>query len=442
MQSLIVIYRDNCHDGITALWAVKQALPDAEPYPGRYNEAPDLERLRGRHVVFVDFCWKLDVMRDVADVAMSMLVLDHYASAAKDLLESPKWFFGTGYGNGPCPRRAPIVDLSKNELRVTWERHLANSAYDRRVNAINCGAPIYCLFDMERSGAGIAWDVFHPGKPRPSLVDYVEDRDLWRFKLPASREVHAWCGSYPLTLEAREKLVHQMVGEGVGYGNKDVSDWPSARTGAAILRYHDRLVADVVRVALTEEIGGHVVPSVSCPNLALAPDVGQELAKGQPFAAVWHDRPDGTRYVSLRSDEDGLDVSEVAAKYGGGGHKHAAGFTRTMVVKLVLPAESVEHLSELAAAPPNAAPALVDAFRAARTADAERELLKAAKRIEPVKRLVEERDALRRDLAAQQRVMDDHQRYANELLARARSAEMERDELRERLDVLIMRGGQ
>jgi len=29
---------------------------------------------------------------------------------------------------------------------------------------------------------------------------------------------------------------------------------------------------------------------------------------------------------SLRSQEGGIDVSEIAIKFGGGGHKHAAGF--------------------------------------------------------------------------------------------------------------------
>jgi nanoRNase/pAp phosphatase (c-di-AMP/oligoRNAs hydrolase) len=38
-------------------------------------------------------------------------------------------------------------------------------------------------------------------------------------------------------------------------------------------------------------------------------------------------RRHGTSAIfSLRSTEEGLDVSEIAKLYGGGGHKHAAGF--------------------------------------------------------------------------------------------------------------------
>lgn len=49
------------------------------------------------------------------------------------------------------------------------------------------------------------------------------------------------------------------------------------------------------------------------------------MCKGEPFAACYMDDPSG-RTFSLRSAEDGVDVSEIAKRYGGGGHKHAAGF--------------------------------------------------------------------------------------------------------------------
>jgi len=43
-----------------------------------------------------------------------------------------------------------------------------------------------------------------------------------------------------------------------------------------------------------------------------------------PFVVVVTDDP---QKVSLRSRPDGADVSEIAKKLGGGGHKHAAGFS-------------------------------------------------------------------------------------------------------------------
>ena len=55
-------------------------------------------------------------------------------------------------------------------------------------------------------------------------------------------------------------------------------------------------------------------------------DAEYEMANGKPFAACYWDTPKG-RVFSLRSSDDGADVSEVAKQYGGGGHRNASGFT-------------------------------------------------------------------------------------------------------------------
>jgi len=258
----IIVYHDNCHDGITALWCAKQSheWADGEPYAGKHGEGPDLERLRGAHVLIVDFSWKRPELQAVAKVAASLVVLDHHASAEAELKDFPG-----------------------------------------------------CTFDMNRSGAGLTWDVLHPGKPRPRLVDYVEDRDLWLFKLPFSREVHAACNCYPTTLEVRSKLMQVDI---------DVL----GNDGAAILRYHDKLVESACRHVTREVIAGFDVPSIACPTVELISDVGHRLSIGEPFAATYMTDEKGTRHYSLRSDGEGQDVGVIATSLGGGGHKHAAGF--------------------------------------------------------------------------------------------------------------------
>lgn len=268
----IVVYHDNCHDGITALWCALQSREwrDAEHYPARYELPPDLDRLTGAKVLIVDFSWKRPAMADVLAVVESLTLLDHHKSAAEELV---------GFEN----------DLfAPNRLRM--------------------------VIDMNRSGAGLAWDELIGG-PRPPLVSYVEDRDLWRFNLECCREVHAAVNSYPLTIEQRNYLMRcdiEML----------------AVEGGAILRYHDKIVQSAAKHALRENIAGHDVPSVACPTIEIVSDLGHAICKGEPFAAIWVDRADGTRSYSLRSDAEGLDVSEIAKTFGGGGHKHAAGFVR------------------------------------------------------------------------------------------------------------------
>ncbi len=291
----LVIYHANCADGFTAAWAVRQAI-EADFHPGVHGEPPP--DVTGRDLVLVDFSYPPHVMRDLQLVARSILVLDHHKSAEADLPANPR-----------------TADDQLTVVRVygcaTW------SLFRGWVEQDKCEgirkAMIYALFDMERSGAGIAWDFFHPGVSRPELIDHVEDRDLWRFALPGTREIQAAVFSYPYEFDVWDLLMQTPM--------------ETLRAqGVAIERKHHKDVAELVKVVKrTMVIGHYSVPVASLPY-TLASDAGHLMAKGQPFAACYYDKAEG-RVFSLRSTDDGVDVSEVAKLYGGGGHARAAGFT-------------------------------------------------------------------------------------------------------------------
>ena len=95
--------------------------------------------------------------------------------------------------------------------------------------------------------------------------------------------------------------------------------------GAAIERKHHKDVAELVKVCQRRMlIGGHDVPVASLPY-TLVSDAAHAMAQGEPFAACYWDTAEG-RNFGLRATDDGLDVSDIAKKYGGGGHAKAAGF--------------------------------------------------------------------------------------------------------------------
>jgi len=257
----LCIYHGNCADGFGAAWCVRSALGEdgVEFFAGVYGRpAPDVT---GRDVVMVDFSYKRDVMLEAIGKAASMLVLDHHKTAAEELADLP-------------------------------------------------GATI--VFDMDRSGAGIAWDYYHPGTSRPPLIDVIEDRDLWRFKLPHTREIQANVFSYPYDFKVWDKLFATPLVD-------------LALEGEAIERKHHKDIAELVGVTKRRmKIGGYDVPVANLPY-TLTSDAGNLMAQGEPFAACYWDTPTG-RVFSLRSTADGMDVSEIAKAYGGGGHKNASGF--------------------------------------------------------------------------------------------------------------------
>lgn len=277
----ICIYHGKCPDGFTAAWVVNRYIAGIDFHPGIYGEAPP--DVTGRDVILVDFSYKRPVLLAMAEQANSILILDHHKTAAEDLagFEAFENFRG-------------------------WEDWVNNG-----------GHGIRAVFDMERSGAGLAWDFFFPLMHRPNLVDYAEDRDLWRFSLPSSREVNAYILAWEYTFQNWDSLNRETVGPGAIAA--------VAHLGAAIERKQHKDVAELVSVCRRRMlIGGIEVWGASLPY-TLTSDAGHLMAQGEPFAACYWDTPAG-RVFSLRSAEEGADVSAIAKSYGGGGHKHAAGF--------------------------------------------------------------------------------------------------------------------
>ncbi len=259
----ICIYHKDCSDGFGAAWVVNKALNGfVELHPASYGDEPPC--VRGRDVVMVDFSYKRDVIDEMARQCKSLLILDHHKTAEADL-------------DG-------VFDHPK----------------------------VSGVFDMDRSGAMLAWDWYYHTIP-PMLIRHIQDRDLWRFDLPCTREVMASVFSYPQEIEIWNKLMREDQ-QGALY-----------REGFAILRAHDENLRQSVEASKRRTfIGDYEVPVANVPYY-MASDAGHMLCEGEPFAATYYDAPDG-RHYSLRSAPDGIDVSKVAEKFGGGGHKHAAGF--------------------------------------------------------------------------------------------------------------------
>jgi len=292
----LVIYHANCADGFAAAWAVRQAM-DAEFHPGRYGKAPP--EVAGRDVILVDFSYPRALLQEMQQVARSILVLDHHKTAAADLWPSDE-----------AGKELMRFDLSVVRHRWNWERFLNFVELDC---ASIDNACVYALFDIERSGAGITWDFFHPGKARPALIDHVEDRDLWRFELQHTREICATVHSYPFTFEAWDALAGETT-------------YSLYQQGLVLERARAKDVADQVELCRREMVIGHyAVPAASVPH-SFASEVGAKLASDKPFAATYYDTAEH-RIFSLRAADDGIDVGEVAKMYGGGGHARAAGFT-------------------------------------------------------------------------------------------------------------------
>jgi len=260
-----VWFHANCWDGLGAAWAAHRAWEgnfggDVSEYtPVSYGQDPP-PYTPGDEIYILDFSYPRAVLEKLLKET-SLTVIDHHKTAMEDLKGLPN-----------------------------------------------------CTFDMEHSGAMLTWAHFFGANLPPEVIEYIEDRDLWRFNLTQSQEFNACLRSYPLTFETLD-MISQVTDRYLIFAE-----------GKAILRAHDQLVSAMIKNVRYVRLGGHWMPYVNAS--VLYSEVADKLMTTQrsDCAACYFDRGDGHRQWSLRSCAS-FDCSEIARQYGGGGHAQAAGFT-------------------------------------------------------------------------------------------------------------------
>ena len=281
--AVYVIYHADCADGFGAAWAIHRHIGDTDPEDGgrvrylpRKHGGPPPETNPEAEVIIVDFSYPLATMQELHQRHQGRVtLLDHHRSSMLEL-------------DGQVPN---------------------------------------CTFDMEESGATLAWEYAQQRwgtghknqRGMPELLAYVKDRDLWTWQLPMSRQVSAAIESYPKTFEAWDAFeVKNLMAKGI-----------------PLMEYQDEAVVRLVSKTIMRNVCGHTVPTVNSANLTS--EAGEALLEKypeSPFAAIYADVPSGddgelVQRWSLRS-RPGFDVSEVARQMGGGGHARASGFTVTL----------------------------------------------------------------------------------------------------------------
>jgi oligoribonuclease NrnB/cAMP/cGMP phosphodiesterase (DHH superfamily) len=293
LKDIAVLYHGNCPDGTGAALAAYMALGGSADYiPVSYGQEPPAIKA-GATVYILDFSYPRLVLEHLMrDVCNNLVVLDHHITAKKDLEGLPG-----------------------------------------------------CHFDMNKSGAVLAWEFFHKGESTPLFFEYLQDRDLWRFKLAQSREVSAAIGSYPLDFRLwlnwikEETIIEDLAEEGITclrLKNQQVDNM-CKHFRVVILNLQNEGVLFLPPPKTEDKTHfGLLNPFMFTAPVANATvfflEVGErllELHPQAPFIAYYMDRSDGNRQWGLRSRKE-FDVSLIAKAMGGGGHPQAAGFVQKL----------------------------------------------------------------------------------------------------------------
>ncbi|GAB4821849.1 hypothetical protein N2152v2_008895 [Parachlorella kessleri] len=298
----LCLYHYPCPDGIFAALALNlwhQAKGKAVEFiPNRVYAPATVQTLglQGGEVVYlVDFAGPSGFAKELAQRAQRVVVLDHHKTSAAELTDPS------------------ILEVPNLEVH----------------------------FDMNRSGATVAHDYFQPEGLTPEqqqLFKYIEDADLWRWRLPDSKAFHSGLGSLRLEYDATKNP---------GIFDELLAQSPESliARGKPILEEERRQVEAAAATAFVVNLGGSSGSKRGwgqCLAVAGADDVGRlrsqlgnvlaERAKAQGLRGVAvvayteaaMNDPSKLK-LSLRSvgDEDTTVISET---YGGGGHKNASSF--------------------------------------------------------------------------------------------------------------------
>lgn len=264
MTNTYILYHKNCADGTASALATYQYFGDKAKYiPVQYQEDPPLIE-KGSTVYLVDFCYPQAILDELTD-GREVIVLDHHKTAQNDLL---------GYGK--------LSDM---------------------------------IFDMERSGAMITWQYFHPDKPIPKLFYYIQDRDLWQWQYEYTKPISAYLKT-------------------VGYD--DFREWipflddsrfeTILEKGNAIAQYQDKCVEGNLSGFYKGKLpDGTPMWMTNCSHLIS--ETCNAFLQSQEDVEVcccWFVIPRGDIVFSFRSKE-GFDCSAIAKRLGGGGHPQSSG---------------------------------------------------------------------------------------------------------------------
>lgn len=266
-KNILVLYHGNCTDGFGAAYAAwKKFGSEADYIPQHRDITPEISLFKNKEVYVVDYSFSKEDMESFQSVATRFVVIDHHITAQKD-----------------------VESLHEH------------------------------VFDLNHSGAYLAWTYFHPETEIPRLIEYISDADIWAHTLPHWEYIESYLykeDDNKFTFPYFEALHNELESE-EGFQN-------AIRIGKILNASHKArvmLYADQAEKVIFE---GYEIYAINAPR-EVRSEVGSVLAEKTGTFSFIFTYEKGLWKCSLRSVKD-FDVSVIAEKYGGGGHKNAAAF--------------------------------------------------------------------------------------------------------------------
>jgi oligoribonuclease NrnB/cAMP/cGMP phosphodiesterase (DHH superfamily) len=270
-----VIYHGDCIDGYASAFAcyyynkINKTKKKITYIAGVYQKRPPM--VSNKNVLICDFSYKNKTLKEMIKDANKLIILDHHKSAEKDLRD---------------------ID--------TQHKH----------------------FNIKHSGAYITWAYFFGEKNIPMMIHYIQDNDIFKKEFSETKAFTSFIFNIPKTFDAYEKFLNDdyinktviPIGEGMIKQNETYINEGVKKAAVNFLFIDNKLyfVATVNTSIMKSEIGNQLFNTYEHINFAIC--YSKNIYTGET-------------YLSLRSIDKATDVEEIASKFGGGGHRNAAGLS-------------------------------------------------------------------------------------------------------------------
>ena len=270
-----VLYHGDCIDGFASAFScyyyfkVNKIKRKITYIPCQHQKPPPM--LDGRNVLVCDFSYKYNTLKELIKSSKKLIILDHHQSAEKELKNIQK------------------------ENKV---------------------------FRMDHSGAYITWAYFFGEDNVPLMIRYIEDNDIWKRSMNQTRQFTSYISNIPKQFDQYEKLLDD------NFVKNSVIP-----AGDGMMKQNDTYINDgIKKMAVNFILLDNKLYFVGNVNTSiLKSEIGNSFLTANPDVnfAICYSKNEytGETYISLRSNNASTDVEEIASKFGGGGHRNAAGLT-------------------------------------------------------------------------------------------------------------------
>ncbi len=268
----IIVYYHHDEDGFGAAWSAWKKFGNKADYLEiNFDEEDAVPEYKNKEIYFLDFCPTERTIKMLSRVNKKVVIIDHHISS-KSLTESvPEHVYG-----------------DKN------------------------------------SGAVLSWKYFHPSKKVPKLLEYIEDKDIWKWKIKNTKEI-----LNALFLREKDFKIWNKIA-------RDLEDKEKRKKyieeGLVMEKYKEKIISKIVNKAEKVNFDGKEAWAVNSP--IFNSEVGDILVNDKNTIGLMWSYRDGEIKTGIRSKDTLADVSKIAQKFGGGGHRNAGGFSVSQKIKL------------------------------------------------------------------------------------------------------------